>query len=274
MCARWRGGVLIGLAILLITGCEGMELESVQTSPLIAATLSPLSTPAPVPSQALPPPPPETPTPPSTNTVPFTTPTVPTPQPMTPYPTRPPQAQAAVEAARAFLAEYLGIGVEQVGLVYVEPAEWPDTSLGCPEPGRVYAQVITPGYCVVLQVRNQQYELHTDRSGKQVVLCPGPVPRERVPLRRARSQEEIVTLARQHLAERLDVPLEAVEVVTVEEEWWDDDTLGCPRPPGNYPDRAYPGPIPGYRIVLAVEGVQYEYRSGRRWLLFCGIVRG
>jgi len=171
--------------------------------------------------------------------------------------------------ARSFLAEHLGISVGQVGLVYVEPAEWPDTSLGCPELGMMYAQVITPGYRVVLQVRNQWYELHTDRSGKQVMLCPGPVLGERIPLRRARSKEEILTLARQHLAERLEVPLETVGIVDVKEEWWDNGTLGCPRPPGKYPDRAYLAPISGYRIILGVEGLQYEYRSGGLWLIFC-----
>ena len=185
-------------------------------------------------------------------------------------PTRPPEAQAATEAARAFLAEHLDISLDQAGLAYVEQVTWRDTSLGCPEPGRMYAQVLTPGYKVVLQVRNQRYELHTDRSGKRVVLCPGPLPGEHIPLRRAESQEEILALARQHLAEQLGVPPEAVQVVSIDEAQWDDSTMGCPQSPGNYPDRAYPGPIPGYRVVLAVEGAQYEYHSGRLWLSSCG----
>lgn len=189
-------------------------------------------------------------------------------------PTRSPQAQAAVEAAREYLAEHLEVDRGQVGLVYAEPGEWPDTSLGCPEPGKIYAQVLTPGYRVVLQVGNRQYELHTERYGKQVVFCRGPVPGERIPLNRARSKEEVIALARAHLADRLGVPLEVVKVVSVEEEGWEDDALGCPQPPGNLPDRAYPGPIPGYRIVLTAEGVQYEYHSGRVWLIFCGIRRG
>ncbi len=269
---QWRECLLIGLSVSLITSCAGMELESAQTSPLAAATPSPLSTPSPAPSPTQPFPL-ETVMPAPTDRAPLAPPTGPAPQPtfpVRPYPTRPPEAQAAVEAARAFLAGHLGIGVEQVRLVYVEPAEWPDAGLGCPEPGKVYAQVLTPGYRVVLQVQDQQYELHTDRSGKRVVLCPGPVPGERIPLRRARSQEEIVALARQHLADRLGVVLEAVGVVSVEEATWDDETMGCPQPPGKTPDRAYPGPIPGYRIVLAAEGVQYEYHSGGVWLLFCG----
>lgn len=185
------------------------------------------------------------------------------------YPPLSPDQRKAVDEARELLAGQLGIAVEQVELLYSEPVEWPDTSLGCPEAGRVYAPVLTPGYRVILRVRNQQYELHTSQSGKHAVLCPGPVPGERIPLRRARTQEEILSLAREHLAEKLGAPLEAVAVVSVEEALWDDDTLGCPRPPGKYPDRAYPGPIPGYRILLAVEGVQYEYHSDRLWLIFC-----
>ncbi len=174
-----------------------------------------------------------------------------------------------MEEARTILAERLGVPTQQVELVYVEAAEWPDASLGCPEPGKMYAQVVTPGYRVVLEVRNRWYELHTDLSARQVVTCQGPVVGERVSLRRARAQEEVVAVARQHLAERLDVPLETIQVMRVEETGWGDEALGCPRPPGNYPDRAYPGPTTGYRIVLAVEGVQYEYHSGMAWLIFC-----
>jgi len=48
--------------------------------------------------------------------------------------------------------------------------EWSDASLGCPKPGFAYAQVITPGYRIVLTAGQQQYEYHTDKS-RAVVLC-------------------------------------------------------------------------------------------------------
>ena len=95
-------------------------------------------------------------------------------------------------------------------------------------------------------------------------------PNDRIPLGRARSLDEIAALACQDLAGRLRIPLEAVQVVNVESAAWDGETLDVPRPPGHSPDRAYPGPTPGYRIVLAAKGVHYEYRSGRAWLIFCG----
>ena len=42
--------------------------------------------------------------------------------------------------------------------------EWSDASLGRPQPGMMYAQVITPGYLVVLEADGQQYTYHTDTA--------------------------------------------------------------------------------------------------------------
>ncbi len=53
-------------------------------------------------------------------------------------------------------------------------ATWPDTSLGCPQKGMMYAQVITPGFRVVLAVNDQDYEYHTDNA--RVVLCSPQLP--------------------------------------------------------------------------------------------------
>jgi hypothetical protein len=48
--------------------------------------------------------------------------------------------------------------------------EWSDASLGCPQEGMMYAQVITPGYLIVLEAQGQTFEYHTDQ-GTNVVLC-------------------------------------------------------------------------------------------------------
>jgi hypothetical protein len=57
-----------------------------------------------------------------------------------------------------------------VRLIRVEAREWSDASLGCPKPGQMYAQVITPGYLVVLEAGGQRLEYHTD-AGRRVELC-------------------------------------------------------------------------------------------------------
>jgi hypothetical protein len=64
----------------------------------------------------------------------------------------------------------LGVPVDQLSVVSFESWEWPDTSLGCPKPDEFYAQVITPGYLIVVSGAGQQLEYHTDTEG-HFVLC-------------------------------------------------------------------------------------------------------
>jgi hypothetical protein len=84
--------------------------------------------------------------------------------------TPPAGAQEVVRLAKEDLAQRLGVAVDQIQLVSVEAVDWSDTSLGCPQPGMMYAQVITPGYRVILGAGGERYEYHTD-TGRFVVLC-------------------------------------------------------------------------------------------------------
>jgi hypothetical protein len=63
-----------------------------------------------------------------------------------------------------------GVAPAEVQVLSFEPREWPDASLGCPRPDQAYAQVISPGYAVVVRVRGVAVEYHADR--RQVVRCP------------------------------------------------------------------------------------------------------
>ncbi|MBI1879924.1 MAG: hypothetical protein HYR94_17170 [Chloroflexi bacterium] len=80
-------------------------------------------------------------------------------------------SEAAVAAAIADLSKQTGVPADQITVNSVEPMNWPDTSLGCPQEGMMYAQVITPGYLIVLTAQGQQYEYHTDQQATNVVLC-------------------------------------------------------------------------------------------------------
>ena len=81
-----------------------------------------------------------------------------------------PTLQKLVVQVKEDLARRLSITVDGIGLVEAEAVEWPDASLGCPQSGMMYAQVITPGFRVVLEAKGQTYEYHTD-TGRLVVLC-------------------------------------------------------------------------------------------------------
>jgi hypothetical protein len=74
-----------------------------------------------------------------------------------------------VALATADAARQSGTDPGTVTVVQVEPREWPDRSLGCPRPGMGYAQAITPGFLIVVEVGTRRFEYHTDHA--QIVLC-------------------------------------------------------------------------------------------------------
>jgi hypothetical protein len=75
-----------------------------------------------------------------------------------------------VRAALAQAATDLGVAPDQLTIVAVEARDWPDSSLGCPQPGRAYAQIVTPGYRVVVEANGRQYDYHTNRAA-MIVRC-------------------------------------------------------------------------------------------------------
>jgi len=83
-----------------------------------------------------------------------------------------PEVSALLARAQEMLAQVPGVSLEtaQVTVQKMEAQEWRDASLGCPREGMMYAQVITPGYLLVLMVDGREFEFHTDR-GENVVLC-------------------------------------------------------------------------------------------------------
>ena len=80
-------------------------------------------------------------------------------------------AKPAVRTVVRDAAARLGIPEDDVVIERVEVRGWSDSSLGCPQPGMFYAQVITPGYLVVVSGAGRTLEYHTDSSGDSVVMC-------------------------------------------------------------------------------------------------------
>jgi hypothetical protein len=67
----------------------------------------------------------------------------------------------------------------------------------------------------------------------------------------------VVAAAREDLAARLGVGLEAVTVVEARSVTWGDRSYGCPEPGMRY----LPGVIEGMLVVLESSGRQYEYHG-------------
>ena len=188
-----------------------------------------------------------------------------------------PEAEKVVAAAKADLMGRLGVTEEAVVVQSVEAVQWPDSSLGCPQPGMMYLQVITPGFRVVLEAEGQVYEYHASQ-GRTVVLChPISVQRSGTVTAVTVSQmptilrgeivttpvsgdlERLISVAKEDLARRLEITPEEIKVVHIEKAEWPDTSLGCAEP--GLARR--PVAIPGYRVILSAQGWEYVYHTGR-----------
>ena len=83
------------------------------------------------------------------------------------YPT---ELDGIVALAVDDLAERLSIDASLITVVLVEEVVWGDSSLGCPQPGMSYTQVLTDGMRIVLEANGQLYDY---RSGgmSDPILC-------------------------------------------------------------------------------------------------------
>ena len=79
-----------------------------------------------------------------------------------------------IERATADLAQVSEAAADEITVVSTEEVEWSDSSLGCPQPDEMYAQVITPGYRIVLASGGNTYDYHsaTDPEGPLVQCSP------------------------------------------------------------------------------------------------------
>ncbi len=182
--------------------------------------------------------------------------------------TSPPETEAVVRMAVEDLTQRLSLAPEAIRLVSVGAVEWSDASLGCPQPGMMYAQVITPGYRVVLEAGSKRYEYHTDRAGVAVLCQAEGVMSIGTGVEGATGELAtpdpqgpyygLVIKAVEDLAGRLSVDVDEIGVLEVREVVWPDASLGCPQPGMAYKQV----PEDGLLIRLAVGGQVHEYHSG------------
>lgn len=108
-------------------------------------------------------------------------PTRPPPTRLTPAPTPPARTPPPVvgEVPRTYLdpvvadaADRAGIDTEAVAVTRSQAAQWPDGSLGCPQPGQMYTQAVVDGYWIELNAGGVDYDYRLDGHGS-FRLCTG-----------------------------------------------------------------------------------------------------
>ncbi len=180
----------------------------------------------------------------------------------TPLPTL--QVFDPVKAATAALAAELNIPEADLLLVEALPVQWNDASLGCPQPGVDYPEVVTPGYLVTLAVSDQVLSVHTDLIGTAIVCYnPGdPIGAGTVPDPIA---AEFIMQAKADLAAQLGADEQDIALVRSEVVEWTDSSLGCQEEGQTYVQAT----TVGYRIVLAVGESRYEYHTDQQRMILC-----
>ncbi len=171
-----------------------------------------------------------------------------------------------IERAKDDLVQATGAESDAITVVSTEEVEWSDSSLGCPDPDAMYAQVITPGFLIVLESEGNTVNFHTGinpdgplvqctedgtpASSSMVVVAPQMVMDD--PLSR------LVERATEDLMQATSAASDEITTVSTEEMEWSDSSLGCPEPDTMYAQMI----TPGYLIVLETGGETYKYHSG------------
>ena len=87
-----------------------------------------------------------------------------------PSPGSPSGLESLIEEAKEDLARRLSISVVQISLTEAKEVVWPDSSLGCPQPGMRYKQVPEDGALIILQAQGKVYQYHNG-GRRGLFLC-------------------------------------------------------------------------------------------------------
>ncbi len=160
-------------------------------------------------------------------------------------------ARRAIEA----LAADLEVEPGQVKVDTIRAVDWPDSSLGCPEPGRAYLTVVTPGHKVSLRVDDRVYVVHESKN--RAAVC-----------RNAKAQGALspggelafgpqIMRAREDLARRLGVPPGDIRPLAGTQQKFTDGSLGCPEPGKMYSQAL----VDGWVLTLRHGSRDYTYHT-------------
>ena len=161
----------------------------------------------------------------------------------------------AVAAAREAIRSRLGAADSRIHLVEAVAVRWPDASLGCPEKGMSYAQVLTEGHRVRLRVEDRTFDVRV--AGERTLVCglgtatPGAEAD-------ASATTRLYRAARRDLAERLGISEKEIRVDFIRPTTWPRGVPSCLAPSAS---AGSPTPVRGLTIQLSAGGMIFTYAS-------------
>ncbi len=174
--------------------------------------------------------------------------------------------KAAADLAISTLSKRQSIDPKNIRVIHVSTMDWPDSSLGCPQQGAQYLQVVTRGSMVSLLANSKVYRVHI--GNKRAIICDKPMkrslhlePKSKV----GSTMQKVIQTARRDLAKNLNVPITEISIQKVESRIWPNSALGCPVHQQEYKESS----IKGYKITLQYQTRQYSYHTDQQKALPC-----
>jgi hypothetical protein len=120
--------------------------------------------------------------------------------------------EEALALARQTLSAALSIPPDRITTISVAPAQWRDSSLGCPERGIRYLPVLTSGYDVRLGDMAREHVVHV--AGTRAVVCGTQSDQKPPPVSMIAGSLKAADAVRTALAARLGIEPARVRIVS------------------------------------------------------------
>jgi hypothetical protein len=161
--------------------------------------------------------------------------------------------EASGNIARQVVAEAAGLDLQRTRVVSITPREFPDASLDCPQPGMAYAQVLTPGFVVIVEADGRRFDVRV--AGSAGRICHRRKANRAIGADAGQDPARLADAARQDLAVRLQAEADRIRVNNVHRLAAGERFEGCGEVCGDDPARC------GYGISLVFGDREFGYIS-------------
>jgi hypothetical protein len=155
-----------------------------------------------------------------------------------------PEAEAVALARRTLIAKLL-VGPERITTVSVSPAQWRDSSLGCPQRGMTYTPVISSGYEVTLRDADREHVVHV--AGGRAVICGSQSDPKQPPAAMVSASLKAANAVRAALSARLGIEPARIRILST-------------RPLRSTPCPAAPASPNGAALIVEAEAAAQTFR--------------
>jgi hypothetical protein len=148
----------------------------------------------------------------------------------------------------------MSLPITEVTLVSLEAQDFNNSSLGCPEAGMAYQQVITPGHRVIVEAEGRRFDVRV--AGKHGRICRNSKHQNLESISDRQTTTTTMTdAARSDLAGLLDVATANISVLDIRPYDGQNLPIGCT------PKCDESDPQCGYMIGLFHDGRRYDYHA-------------